>query len=206
MEGTRHEKTAILIAAYVIGFTTAFIAFGVNKMHDDTAQTVVAQNTFTKEPTSYKDVHKNISSVGFDDSGFYVTVGGYNRILSAKRKTLAANVVQSAAISGFYTNIHGAEISPDGWFVFFCEETDSATSQCDPYVYSLFDDTVYPLIAGVETISLESRTFSIGWSSNNTLTINGVASIDNKTPWKFEEISTDEAAVEVQEISEESVE
>ena len=32
LEGHRHEKVVLIITSYVIGFTTAFIAFGINQL------------------------------------------------------------------------------------------------------------------------------------------------------------------------------
>lgn len=180
---TRHEKISIALAGYVIGFTTAFIAFGVTNMHheDNMHEWKIKYNAPVQKTLSYKKVQENINEILLDDSGLYVNVGGYKRVLSAKVSSLATSVVQSTATPGFFTAIHKQQVSPDGWFAFYCEQLTSNSKTCDPYVYSLFNDTIYKANIGATQI----KDLNVSWLTNNKLTINGVTSITESQPWKF---------------------
>ena len=48
MEGTRNERVIMVMAAYVIGFTTAFIAFGLNQMEESVHLVYVANTPATQ--------------------------------------------------------------------------------------------------------------------------------------------------------------
>ncbi len=104
MEGSRNEKIVIVLSAYVIGFTTAFIAFGINNSYTPS----VPEEDFSRsyvQPLSVKVAPQVISSIEENDEGFFAVIGGYKRMLSAKRSTLGANVIASNATSGFYTAV-----------------------------------------------------------------------------------------------------
>ena len=122
-----------------------------------------------------------------DDSGLYANIGGYERILSAKQSSLSTSVVQSKPTSGFFTEMHKPLISPDGWFVFFCEQINASVSTCDPYVYSLFNDTIYPVMVGTVAPALKTDIIYVSWSDSNELQLNGYSSINPQTPWKLSE-------------------
>lgn len=189
MEGTRHEKIFIVLLAYTIGFTTAFIGFGLSSMNHKSQQdefsALESVSTYKQPGHNYKQLHAKIDSIGFDDSGLYASVRGYKRILSAKQSTLVTSVAQSLPTPGFYTEIYNPLLSPDGWFAFFCEQTSVADKTCTPYVYSLYDDTVYGVSINGQTQHIDIQDSNLLWSSENELVINGWYSVDGETPWKF---------------------
>ena len=190
MIGTRHEKIAIALAAYVIGFTTAFIAFGINNMdREEHMHEWKAREHFenSKHAVNYKSADANISGIFTDDSGLYVTVGGYKRILSAKQNTLATSVVQSTPTPGFHVAIQQQQVSPDGWYAFYCEQLEVNATTCDPYVYSLFDDTVYKVTTNDVADSVAIENLSVSWTSDNRLVVNNSDAKNAGQPWKLED-------------------
>jgi hypothetical protein len=198
MIGTRHEKIVIVLAAYVIGFTTAFIAFGVNEVHegDATAKRMVAvAQTPANETVDYKKVHHNISEIGTDEFGLYVNVGGYKRTISAAASLLGASVIQGAMGPGYAVEHLKPAISTDGWFAFYCEKATEDADACSPFVYSLFDDTIHKVTLNGVQEPVRISDFTVAWSSDNYLLINGYSSVDNVTPWKFE-FTEEKTAVE----------
>ncbi len=181
MIGTRNEKVLIVLTSYIIGFTTAFIAFGVSSDVD----TPIAEYVAPKESISYKEIHQNIQSIGTSSEGLFVNVGGYERIISASLSVLSASAIQSTGRQGYAFKHHTPLVSKDGWFAFYCEQEDADDTTCVPYVYSLFDDTVHPvtLDGKVEEIAIES--YSADWDDQNLLSINGYPSLSNERPWEF---------------------
>ena len=108
MFDTRHEKIIITIAAYIIGFTTAFIAYG------------VTTNTVTKYygiPAIARHVPPKVQSevpaVIFGGDGLHVYASGTDRILSVSSLYLGASVVASTGTSGIHYAIIDAELSRD---------------------------------------------------------------------------------------------
>jgi hypothetical protein len=182
MISTRHEKIAIVLASYVIGFTTAFIAFGVTKMGE---KEVYPNNSSYIKVVSYKDVHKNISDIGTDDDGLYVTVGGYKRTISSYRSLLPASVIESTELVGYAAAHFTPVVSNDGWSAFYCEQEEESSADCTPYVYSLFDDTIHTVRLNGEVAPLNIGQYTVSWTDENRLSINGFASVSSDTPWLF---------------------
>jgi hypothetical protein len=50
LEGTKHEKAVIVILTYIIGFTSGFIAFGVDGYQNDTNLHMLSQNEVQSVP------------------------------------------------------------------------------------------------------------------------------------------------------------
>lgn len=198
MIGTRHEKAVIVLTSYVIGFTTAFIAFGLTNMHykGDMYKNYGDGNMQHKN-VDYKKEHKNISAIGTDEDGLFVTVGGYNRIISGKKASLEASVIKSMTGPGYAYEHHKAVVSNDGWFAFYCEQAKEEVKECLPFVYSLFDDTVHTVTLDGTQRTLDTETFTVAWSDENYLLINDFISKNTEKPWYFESVATSEVSVEV---------
>lgn len=182
MEGTRHEKIAIIIAAYIIGFTTAFIAFGVNQPKNPIEPLQVTarnQQVDTKESLA----SNVITSVGYSNEGLFAVTAGYERLLSAKASTLGASAIASGGTSGYYFKIIDAEASRDGRFVYFCEQLTQDSKTCDPYVYAIEDDSLHPVKADDVKYQSPVATHESAWSDANELVLNGMISSEKDSPW-----------------------
>lgn len=188
MEGTRHEKTAIMLAAYVIGFTTAFIAFGINRLSDPAnmqIETTQSTSLYTEEKGADANAEE-ITNIGFNKDGLFAITSGYERLLSADKSVLGANISNSVQDTpGFYYSIVDAEASRNGKFVYFCEQISADADNCDPYVYSLQDDSVHPIKLDGEAYKALIAEHESAWSESNHLVLNKMTSVDNITPWVF---------------------
>ena len=189
MEGTRHEKIAIIIASYVIGFTTAFIAFGINQ--PDSRMQVQIQGGQNNSAQQVSD--NDITSVGYGNDGLFVITSGYERLLSAKASTLGASAISSKGTSGYYYKIVDAEASRDGRFVYFCEQLTQDAETCDPYVYAVEDDSLHMVKADGSAYKSPVATHESAWSDDNDLVLNSMSSAVKDTPWL---LSTPETPVE----------
>jgi hypothetical protein len=217
MIGTRHEKAVIVLTSYVIGFTTAFIAFGLTTMHySDKQMSKRAPHMQSAKKVDYKEVHNNISAIGTDESGLYVTIGGYNRIISGNKNALEASVIASITGPGYAVKHHMPQVTEDGWFAFYCEQAEEGATDCAPFVYSLFDDTIHKVTLDGVHESLTIDDVNVSWAENNQLIINSFTSSDPKMPWIFnyadstevidpvaidEAVTTEEAPEETTEIT-----
>ncbi len=196
MEGTRNEKIIIVISAYIIGFTTSFIAFGLETPN----QTEVPQS---QEQHVHAQVEKfdasleTISSIETNDDGLFIVTDGYSRLLSAKRGSLGASLIASVPTPGFHTKIIAASLSKDLKFVYFCEQQIPDTQKCSPYVYSLLDDSshVVKLNGAVFEQAIEGHTAV--WTDNNLLVLNENLTSNPQKPWEF--LAVEEAKTSPQE-------
>ncbi len=182
MEGTRHERVALIAAAYVIGFITAFIAFGLEKInetdiHADTQ--AVIKNASAQQAESSTQA----TSVGMGEDGLFVITDKGERMLSANMQVLGASIISGAGEPGIYYSIIDAEASHNGAFVYFCEQLTQAALTCDPYVYSLANDTIYPVKIGDEKYKAPIATHKSTWTNDSTLVLNGATSLDQQQPW-----------------------
>jgi hypothetical protein len=183
MEGTRHEKALIIISAYVIGFITAFIAFGINKTASENEE-LVSFNLENAQAEQTLPEHNAISvNVGAD--GLYLVTGERERLLSANRNALSANVQLSAAEPGFFYQIVDAEASRDGKYVYYCEQLTEEAANCDPYVYVIADDSLHRVKSDGQLLYPISASHESMWAGDSTLMVNGFVALDADKPWEL---------------------
>jgi hypothetical protein len=179
MEGTRHEKAFLVITAYVIGFTTAFIAFAIPNM-----QSYDAVDALTFAPTVKSvSVSTPTLSVGKGEEGLYAITPTYQRLLSVDRSTLGANLIDSAPSSGYYYAIIDAEASRNGQFVYYCEQIDESDTTCDPYVYELATDSLHPVTVDGAQVKPVIADHTAAWTDTSELMIDDHISADPAQPW-----------------------
>lgn len=191
MEGHRHEKVAIVLCAYIIGFTTAFIGFGVNSLQKkEVPNTPVTANTVEVVETVSKNIQKNIiTSVSFGDDGLYAVTPAGNILLSVNKSVLEASVIGATRTSGYYFAVVDAESSRDGKFVYFCEQLMESDATCDPYVYDLQGDILHKVSLEGSVVSSDVKTHASAWDETGVLTLNGNRSMAPLKPWELGDTS-----------------
>lgn len=188
LEGNRHEKVAIIITSYVIGFTTAFIAFGLNQLI--LSNQIINEPLAVVQPKQMNDTDAQvvdnrgkILSVSIGDDGLYAVTEAQSIFLSANKNALGSTVIGSADTPGFHFAVLNAEVSPDGNYVYFCEQLSQSNTTCDPYVYALSDGALHVVKVNGVKLTPEILTHNSSWSGSNTLTVNGNVSTDQQKPW-----------------------
>lgn len=171
MEGTQYERAITVLASYVIGFVTAFIAFGVTQLEGDVkfvaapspiqAASVAAARPVTS-PAQTATVQQN-------ETGLVYLNGAEEVLLSAYDTTERAD--------GIHVAITQHELSPDGQFVYFCEQGTLETNACTPFLYDVVGEMVYPLKQGGARIALTAEVAQLNWSANGLLSV-GATGID----------------------------
>lgn len=186
MENSRHERAVIVAASYVIGFTSAFIAFGLNQANNANYDLVVNpvenQESVTVAPTPVRSYQ---ASVRIESDGLVVVTENGERLLSARKNSpaLAASVIASVPQPGFAEKIIEAELSRDSEYVYFCEQLVATDENCSSYVYNIDEDVIYPVIVDGEPYVPTISSHSSAWSPSGYLNIGGYMSASIETPW-----------------------
>jgi len=183
IEGHRHEKVVLVVTSYVIGFTTAFLAFGMNQLY--MAKDVLATSTVHNViKTKVADTGpEKILSVTTDSEGLSAVTSKGTIILSAKKSTLESSVIGSVDVPGYHTAIIDAEVSRDGNFVYFCEQLSEENETCGAYVYALASKILHRVSIDAITYAPAIKDHTSSWSDTNLLNVDAGISADAIKPW-----------------------
>lgn len=154
-----HESALLVVLAYVIGFTTAFIMF---VLANDTKQQIV-DPAFEPDVDMTQDRPASKLELMQTGEGLFVKLNGHERIISAFTD-------DSEADAGFYTAIVSATISPDGQYVHYCAKMEVGAATCRHFVYSAAEDATYMLKdAGEQLETPDAMAAEWSWSVDSTL-------------------------------------
>jgi hypothetical protein len=163
MEGTRHERVVVLIAAYIIGFITAYIAFGVVKVQDIDYVALTNQNASIIASQS-KEKSSDIF-VGLDNEGLVLIKNNKRILLSLK------NNGEVAPAEGVHASIVTYSASPDNSKIYFCEQPTVDSDSCRPYIYSVDDGIVYPVTVKGERVAFPVEGHAVSWNEGGELVV-----------------------------------
>ncbi len=186
MEWSRHDRAIITVAAYVIGFATAYIAFGVDisphtkiEHYSNPAQHYVQSDSRTQG---------HIVSAVIEGDGLRVTFANGERLLSArnlKAESQVASVIASSGTSGIHHAIVDAEISRNNKFVYFCEQLTVNAETCDPYIYEVEKDVLHHVTLNGEVFSPQIENHTSSWSPAGALAVDFNLSKNTEEPWSL---------------------
>ena len=175
----QNEKAIIVVLAYVIGFTTAFIGFGLNDGSHHKAYHAGHAHVQKNVSISSSLGSENVTTL-IQDDGLYALIGGSKRVLSAQ--AIASQVPQS----GYHHMVVAIEVSPNAEFIHYCsQETEDATT-CLHFVYDLATALVYR-VKHDGGVQMESPIGGVdaGWSADNKLIVAGHVSMTSLEPWRM---------------------
>lgn len=177
VEGTRHERVGILVIAYIIGFITAYIAFGLSGANDSSLQNPVLA-------TSKADTYLNENpDLIINEEGLYFMKDGEKHLLSLNRQSLYGNTETQDFVNGLHFDVIGATVSPDGQFVYFCEQI-SSEAECEPFIYDSKTNFLHPILLSDERKVIAINEHEANWVDNSTLSITSYfTSQDLERPW-----------------------
>lgn len=159
----KNEKVALVIFAYIIGFTTAFIAFAINDKSQSGSDLVILNDD--QEAGVYADGIQTNSEVELlnNADGLFILKDGNERILSAV-------ATDGMSGEGFHTEVFSSVVSPNGQYVHFCASLVGETGVCTNFVYSVGDDMVYKVRVGDELLRIgKEETAEVSWVKEDTL-------------------------------------
>lgn len=198
IEGTPHEKALLVVFAYLIGFTTAYIAFGfttsgmtdtvklVQVPTEQSASVAASANGNDSDTDAPATPATDVPEVVYENSGLYVHTGvEFPTLLSKDISALDTTFADRPALSdkqGFHTAIPAYEHFASTGYVYYCEQHDDAS--CVPMLYSLDDEQLYvvqnqsgPLALSIAEASAVQMTPAAG------LLFANYRSTDRTTPW-----------------------
>ena len=134
----RHERAIVLVLAYVIGFTTAFIAFGVAS---DSATTGVAYNAASTQNaaavmTAVPKPLITTDDVGLDDRGLYVVRDGEEYFASLRLPT------DVEPKTGYHVSVDYLSLSNDGRLLYYCAQESFDQEGCTEFVYEVANHSI----------------------------------------------------------------
>ena len=171
LEGSRHERVYLVLASYIIGFTTAFIGFGVNQLNGQKTDMGGVQSASVIQ-TQMQTHAKNDVALKETSQGLILAQNGNETLLTARR-----DAVSNAEVGkdGIYASLAAAELSPDKNYAYFCEVPVPNATDCKPFVYSLDHKLVIPLKSNGQRIAFPANDQRITWSIHGIATIDGTA-------------------------------
>lgn len=181
IEGSRHEKVAIVIATYVIGFITAYIAFGINA--DETIKTLVVTNTISQQAAVAESAAASSEKVRITDKGLIYTDGQTERLISVNVAVLQ-NATSFENTPGVHTAVHGLSVSPTEQFVYYCEQQFTAETDCVPFLYDVTNDMVHFVSHSDANPALPIDSAQAYWTSDGRLSLGTFNSQSPLTPWQ----------------------
>ncbi len=169
IEGTPNERALLVVFAYVVGFVSAFIAFGLSQ--DNLKQTNVTFSTYTQPASVVTAVEESQTTepsltetdqvvLVYENDGLYLhTDAEFPTLLSKAAAAVGYTYDNDASLSdkqGFHTAVPYFEhIAPLG-HVFYCEQY-STTGTCTPFLYDISEQELYVFTYDGEPLELDSR-------------------------------------------------
>ncbi len=196
LEGTKHEKAVIIIVAYIIGFTSCFIAFGITGvMKPVTVPDMMMPVAVTPEgyegpkenpPENMEDavVASAASTASYEDGKLYATVKGERYVLSLHTDVMKTENVEGFATQGIHANLPTYSTSPDGRFVHFCEQQTDEDA-CSHFLFDADRNVIQPMsVDGERLITSAAVAVSSAWNGD-MLAIGTYTSASSEAPWKM---------------------
>jgi len=193
MEGSRHEKAAVTIASYLIGFVTAFILYAnvIAPSQGSYLVPAVVTNNVAGVVAAVTPVAVDVpvipakpeTKVTYLDGNLEVTVGDTINLLSFNPDLSNANVEVVDLVQGYHYGEMTYAISEDQKFVFFCERQDKSEPTCSGFVYDVNADRIYSVIKNGTPVSITARSASDTIWTLFGLKIGSHYSANPKAPW-----------------------
>lgn len=172
-----HREAIIVGLAYIIGFTTAFIAFGL----DGTGKHKSKAKYHRELPVEQTVAERGEKQIGIAirEEGLYALLSDKDRIISAQGASLIN------AKPGWHHQVIKTEVSPNNSYIYYCVQLVSSSSDCANFVYEVEADVVHKVSrADGEQVLSPIQGLVAGWTSDGLLTINDFVSAARQMPWK----------------------
>lgn len=192
MEGTRHERAALVGVAYFLGFLTTFIGFGQSATSTEalpletvTSQpaAVVAAVAVESAPADEVATEAEPGVVSYENGILEVSALGGTRTLSVNSEVSGLEASADFAEQGIHVGQIAYSASPTGEYVFFCEQKAAEAQTCSPFVYDVLTDKIYRVTKDGDKVDLiNSAAKSVTWN-NGSLTIGSASSKEAAKPW-----------------------
>ena len=190
MEGTKHEKVVLVVLAYIIGFTTGLIGFGVNQSGFISTDANYSELELGEQEVSVakSDINSNTDNgdeiVSYKDGRLRLIDDDNTLLLSIDKNLVDEESLDSFTEQGIHTAIPYFIISPDQHYVYFCEQR-STEDACTNFVFDTESSIIQFVSNGGEKLSTTAATAQgVYWNDDGGLVIGDLTSLALDTPWK----------------------
>jgi len=190
MEGTKHEKVVLVVLAYIIGFTSGLIAFGINQSvflgadGQDSELKYDVQKISTDESFNDTEHSDNTEIVTYKDGYLRVISGDNNFLLSIDKNLVDEESLDSFTEQGLHTAIPFFVASPDNRYVYFCEQ-HSIDDSCMSFVFDSKSSVIQFVNNNGQKLSTTAAVArGAHWGDDGMLIIGDFSSLTIDTPWK----------------------
>ena len=175
-----NERAIIVALSYIIGFTTAFIGFGITPDKLQKAD----YNRMTFDSVSDNFVRANLTATTFNtyqsEDGLFIEIDGDERIITARATGAGKG-------PGFHYDIPHYETSPNMQFIHYCEQSTEIPTECTHYIYVTDNHIVYPVEIGGEGVVSQISSLHTHWLNDGRLEIGPFLSMSADEPWMLAE-------------------
>lgn len=192
LEGTKHEKAVLIIVAYIIGFTSGFIAFGLSALYQSNANLAALPTDFTPQATPYTPPTSNppadsesddVAVASYSDGKLYATIGAEKFVLSISDEVMPNDNVEGFSTQGIHIGLPAFSTSSDGRFIHFCEQK-TAEDSCMHFVFDATSNLIqFVAVDGTKLSTSLEEAEAVEWNGN-ILSIGNYRSIDGNSPWE----------------------
>lgn len=186
----QHERAAVMALTFCIGFTTAFIAYGVPQVSapvpvafapaTQPAAIIIAESPESvPAPAPSAAVATAQPGVALDKEGLWFLRNG-------ERLLVSPSIASAPTIPEAHVDVHQAVARADGAYLFFCAETAAAAGVCEPRVFDSTNFGVHRIQSQGQTGTLDPAQLEVSWQSDGRLAINGFVSSSAVQPWVVE--------------------
>lgn len=181
---SRHERVILVILSYVIGFVTAFIAYGLNKVDQVITVIETGREKIEKVDENKSEVPVPVDAV-YENGRFYIETPERQILVSAQPAAVGLSDDEILKRpQGLHKNISVTEIEPTGEHVFFCEQ-QTEQEVCRPFVYDVENVIVYRVMVDGEFIDLAINQAEDSVWDNKKLKVSSYTSVDSEKPWRL---------------------
>lgn len=210
IEGTKHEKAVLVVVAYIIGLTTGLIGFGIGQRYaaSDAAVATVAPaapvpgevlegyvppteqppsdapaSDTTTDSTTDEVVVPPGETAFYDEGRLFAVVGDERYVLSLHTDIAPKDNVQGFSTQGIHTNLPAYSASPDGSYVYFCEQQTTDNS-CTNFIFDTAAGLIHFVTKDDEHLVTTTEEAKAATWTDGRLMVASVASVGVDTPWK----------------------
>ncbi len=197
LEGTKHEKAVLITIAYIIGFTSGFIAFGLTASSPTLVSETPLSEPFIPEgyvpPTEMPPTDKNEAAasesapnegVAYEDGRLYATVKGERFVLSISNSVMPNENVEGFSTQGIHEKLPTYSTSPDGRYVHFCEQ-QTTDDVCNHFIFDSVENVIQPVSQDGERFTTTSAEAVLSTWEGTTLVVGSHRSQTAETPWRL---------------------
>lgn len=195
MEGSRHEKAALISVAYLLGAVTIFIGYqttikptGISNTGYVSVPTLSASViTATKQvpvtpQTQAVSTGDAASNVSYANGVLAIQTEFGNVILSYNPAVSGLEASDEFKNQGIHTGPLVFRVAPGDTNVFFCEQKND-TDACSAFIYNSLTDRVYPVqVDSVATPFTRAEIERSAWLGQN-FSLPGYTVVSPDKPW-----------------------